>query len=185
MGGHRGGDRGWLGPPDAVQLASHRSGDCSGVCADQAASMMPPALLRLLPHIGLALALLAVIWGIDHRGYKRAMGDRDARDARLLGQLHAELRDSEHRLAASMANIERDYETTRQSLSRAGAALNPIIIKEATHDPRLSDPALGLSPGLLTAVNSARAAGACTATAAGRIDCALSAPAAGGQPGNR
>jgi hypothetical protein len=138
--------------------------------------MMPPALLRLLPHIGLAFVLVAAIWWIDHRGYGRAIADRDARDARLLGRLHAELRDSEHRLAASMAGIEGDYEAARQSLSRAGAALQPIIVKEAARDPRLSDPALGLTPGLLAAVNRARKTGTCAATAAGRIDCAMPVP---------
>jgi hypothetical protein len=137
--------------------------------------MIPPALLRLLPHIGIALALAGAIWWIDHRGYGRAMADRDARDARLLGRLHAELRDSEQQLAAAMAGIEGDYEARREALSRAGATLQPIIIKEAARDPRLSDPALGLSPGLLDTVNRAREAGACAAAPAGRIDCTMPA----------
>lgn len=147
--------------------------------------MMPPGLLRLLPHIGIALALAAALWWIDHRGYSRAMADRDARDARLLGQLHAALRDSEQRLAASMAGIEGDYEAARLSVSRTGAALQPIIIEEAAHDPRLSDPALGLSPGLLDAVNRARGAGACAAAPAGRIDCTMHAASAVAGPGDR
>jgi hypothetical protein len=147
--------------------------------------MIPPALLRLLPHVGIALALASAIWWIDHRGYSRAMADRDARDARLLGRLHTELRDSEQRLAASMAGIEGDYEASREALSRAGATLQPIIIKEAARDPRLSDPALGLSPGLLDTVNRARKAGACAAAPAGRIDCTMPATSAVAGPGDR
>lgn len=146
---------------------------------------MPPALLRMLPYAAAVLALAAAILWTDHRGYHRAIADRDARDAKLLGQVRAELRGSEQRLATSIAGIEGDYETARQSLSRAGATLPPIILKEAAHDPRLSDPALGLSPGLLDAINRARATGACAAGAAGRIDCTLPAAGTTAQPGDR
>jgi hypothetical protein len=147
--------------------------------------MMPPALLRLLPHISIALALAAVVWWTDHRGYSRAMADRDARDAQLFSRLHAELRDSEHRLAAAMAGIEGDYEAARASVFRTGSALQPIIIKEAAHDPRLSDPGLGLTPGLLDAVNRARSAGACAAAPAGRIECTMPATPAVAGPDDR
>lgn len=147
--------------------------------------MMQPALLRMLPYIGAVLALAGAILWIDHYGYRRAMAERDVRDAKLLGQLRSELRGSEQRLATSIAGIEGDYEAVRQSLSRTGATLPPIILKETARDPRLSDPALGLSPGLLDAINRARAAGACTAAAAGRIDCTLSAAGAAAQPGDR
>jgi len=147
--------------------------------------MMPPALLRMLPYVGAALALAAAILWIDHRGYRRAIADRDARDTKLLGQLRFELRGSEQRLAESIIGIEGHYDAVRQSLSRTGATLTPIILKEVAHDPRLSDPALDLSPGLLDAINRARTAGACTAAAAGRIDCALPATGTAAQPGNR
>lgn len=146
---------------------------------------MPTALLRLLPHAGFALALIAALWWIDHRAYARAMADRDARDARMLREIQTALRVSEQRLATSIAGIEGDYEARRSALSHAATALQQTILKEAAHDPRLSDPALGLSPRLLDTVNRARAAGACTAAAAGRIGCALPAPAASAQPGNR
>ncbi|MBO9581053.1 MAG: hypothetical protein J7498_09200 [Sphingobium sp.] len=147
--------------------------------------MMPTALRRMLPYFGAVLALAATILWIDRFGYRRAMAERDARDAKLLGQIRIELRGSEQRLAISIASIEGDYEAVRRSLLRTGAALPPIILKEAAHDPRLSDPALGLSPGLLDAVNRARAAGACAAAAAGRIDCALPVPGTVAEPGAR
>lgn len=146
---------------------------------------MPPALLRMLPHVGAVLALAAAILWVDHRGYRRAMDERDARDAKLLGQIRSELRGSEQRLATSIAGIEGDYEAIRRSLSRTGATLPPIILKEAARDPRLSDPALGLSPGLLDAINRARAAGTCAAAAPGRIDCTVPAAGAAEESGDR
>ena len=146
---------------------------------------MPTALLRLLPHAGLALALIGAIWWIDHRAYARAMGDRDAHDARMLSEIHTALRISEQRLGTSIANIAGDYEARRVALSRAAATLQPTLIKEAAHDTRLFDPASGLSPGLLDAINRARATGSCTAATAGRIDCALPATAAGAPSGDR
>lgn len=146
---------------------------------------MPTALLRLLPHASLALALASALWWIDHRAYARAMADHNARDARILAEIHTALRLSEQRLGASIAGIGSDYEAQRMSLSQAAANLQPIILKEAAHDPRLSDPASGLPAGLLDAINRARAAGACAATASGRVDCALPSPAAGAQSGDR
>lgn len=151
--------------------------------------MIPAWLLRFLPQIGLALAVAsafgAALWWIDHRGYARAIADRDTRDARMLASMQAALRASEQRLAGAMAALGADYEAQRGALARAGAALQPIIIKEAVRDPRLADPALGLSPGLLDAINAARATGACATAASGRIDCTLPAAPAGAGPVNR
>ncbi len=146
---------------------------------------MPIALLRFLPHLGIALAIVGAVWWIDHQGYGRAMADRDARDARMLDMLRIALRDSEQRLARSIGQIEGDYQLRHDAILRAGTALQPIIVKETAHDPRLSDPALGLTPGLLDAVNRARATGPCAATVAGRIDCALPAASTGPGPDDR
>jgi hypothetical protein len=147
--------------------------------------MMPTWLLRLLPHIGIALAIVGAVWWIDHKGYQRAMADRDASNAKLLDQMRTELRKSEQGLASSIAGIASDYEAQRGALARAGATLQPIILKEAANDPRLSDPAAGLTAGVLDAVNRARAAGPCAARATGRIECAMSAPGAGQERVNR
>ena len=142
-------------------------------------------LMRTLPQIGLALACLGAVWWIDHAGYRRAMADRDARDARLLDAMRTELRASEQRLDAAIDAVAGDYQGQREAIARTGATLQPIILKEAARDPRLSDPALGLAPRMLDAVNRARAAGACAPAAAGRIACAMSAAAAGDEPGHR
>ncbi len=147
--------------------------------------MMPAWLLRVLPQTGMALALLGGVLWLRHDSYQAAMRDRDARDAKLLDAMRGDLRRSEQRLAIAIDGIGGDYQRQREALTRAGAALQPIILKEAARDPRLANPALGLTPGLLDAVNRARAAGACAPAAAGRIACAMPAAAAGDEPGDR
>lgn len=137
--------------------------------------MMPVWLLRFLPHIGIALALGLAVWWINDAGYDRAMADRDARDAKMLLQFRTELRESEQRLATSIAEIGADYAAGKAARDMAFANLQTQIAKEIAREKRLSDPAAGLTPGLLDAVNRARATGACAAAASGRIECALPA----------
>jgi hypothetical protein len=136
---------------------------------------MPAWLARLLPHGLLALALLGAFWWVDRAGYRRAQNERDAHDAALLSAMESHLRASEQRLVTAFDRIGANYRDQQAALARTGAALQPIILGETAHAPRLADPALGLTAGLLDAVNHARAAGACTAAASGRIACALPA----------
>jgi hypothetical protein len=91
--------------------------------------------------------------------------------------VQAALRESETRLADRMAAINADYDRQRSALAGQRAALQTRIAKEIEHETRLADPALGLTPGLLDTINHARAAGACAATAAGRLVCTLPAAA--------
>lgn len=139
---------------------------------------MPAWFLRFLPHGLVVLAIVGAVWWINDAGYDRAMAERDARDAKMLDQMRAELRESEQRLAQSINDLAGDYERQRDGLARAGAAIQPIIIGETNRAPRLADPALGLTPGLLDAVNRARATGPCATTPSGRIECALPTAAA-------
>jgi hypothetical protein len=136
---------------------------------------MPLGLLRFLPQIGIALAIIGSVWWIDHRGYARAVADRDARDAALLDRMRSDLRQSEQRIALRIDEIADDYEARRAALARTGALLRPIVIGETEYAPRLADPSAGLTPGLLDAVNRARATGPCAAAATGLIACALPA----------
>jgi len=134
-----------------------------------------PVLLKLLPGALAVLAVVAAVWRIDDGGYKRAMADRDAADAKLQLKIDADLRASESRLAVSIAGIAGSYQGQHDALAAAGARLQPIILQESKNAPRLSDPAAGLTPGLLAAVNGARALGPCATTAAGGVECALPA----------
>jgi hypothetical protein len=146
---------------------------------------MPGWLLRFLPPIGIALAVVGAVWWIDRQGYERALADREARDVKLLDQMRRDLRQSEQRIAMSIDAIGDHYETQRSALARAGATLQPIIAGETDYAPRLADPAAGLTSGLLDAVNRARAAGPCAATASGSIACALPAAPARQGDGHR
>ncbi|GEM_PF-1519391 len=147
--------------------------------------MMPAWLARLLPHAGLVLALAAALWWSDRQGHERAMAQRDARDAIMLDRMRAALRQSEQRLAVSIEDAAATYRGQRAAIARAETVLHALIREETARDPRLSDPAAGLTPGLLDAVNRARAAGACAPAAAGRIDCALPASAASAESHGR
>ncbi len=135
--------------------------------------------LRALPYGAMAAALLGAVWWIDRAGYQRASAERDRREAAMIAALRTELRGSEARLAHAIDGMAADYERQRAGIARAARQLQPIFIEETARDPRLSDPALGLTPGLLDAVNRARAAGACAAAPAGGIACALPAAGAG------
>lgn len=138
-----------------------------------------PALLRLLPGALAVIAIAAVVWRIDHAGYVRAMADRDARDARMLVQLRSDLRQSEQRLANAIDGIADGYETGRAERDRAFASLRSGLARDIVHEPRLSDPAAGLTRGMLDTINRARAAGGCATAAAGRIVCTMPAADAG------
>ena len=147
--------------------------------------MIPAWASRLLPQIGICLFVIATLWWIDRQGYRRAMADRDARDARMLEQLRVQLRATEQRLAIEIDALGNSYEAQRLAIAKTRSALRPIIVQEATHAPHLSDPAAGVTPGLLDAINRARAAGACAATTAGGIECAVPAPSADKGNGDR
>ncbi len=142
---------------------------------------MPAALLRFLPHIGIALALGLAVWWIDHAGYGRAMADRDRRDAAMLTQVRAELRQSERRLMDKMAANDALFTHLIEGIDQIDRSTQSTIAREIARDPRLSDPRLGLSDGMLDAVNRARASGACAPGAAGRIVCTVPAAAEPGR----
>jgi len=139
---------------------------------------MPAWLIRFAPHGLAALAVIGALWWIDHRGYRRAMAERDMRDARLLATIRTDLRRSEQALAAAIADAAAGYERRRAALDAQRATLQPILMREIASESRLADPALGLTPGLLDAVNRARAAGACAAPAPGGAPCPVPAAAA-------
>lgn len=134
---------------------------------------MPGWLLRIMPQIGVALAIIGAVAWIDHRGYRRAILDRDAREAIMLAKLDEALRRSEHRLAGQVAAIDADYARHRASVAATRTIIQPIITREIARETRLADPASGLTPSLLDTVNRARATGACATGAAGSIICAL------------
>jgi hypothetical protein len=142
-------------------------------------SVIKPLLLKMLPGALAVVAIIGAVWWINHEGYQRAMTDRDAADAKMLVKIRDDLRVHEARLAVSIASVAGQYQGQHDALAAAGVRLRPIILQESKNAPRLSDPAAGLTPGLLAAVNQARSLGPCAAAPSGRIECALPAAASG------
>lgn len=123
---------------------------------------MPVWLIRYLPHIGIALALLAAILFIDHRGYKRAQADEAAREARITAVITKAVEDIDAKTAGRIAAIDKTQRTIVQ----------PILTREILSDPRFSDPAAGISPDMLRAINRARAASAAAGANQGTLSAA-------------
>lgn len=122
---------------------------------------------KVLPYIGVVLLLGGAVWYLDNRGYERAEKEALARDnerklqnatfAILLGQQTREqegtmqeiVNASDTRLGDVLNNLTVQHNTTNQT-----------IIKEIASDPRFTDPAAGISDGMLRAINTARGASA-------------------------
>ena len=136
------------------------------------------ALLRLIaPHIAVVAAIAAIIWWIDDNAADRTREQLAAASAASEIRLRADLRQSEQRLAETLHGIDRSVTDQLAAIDLVGTVIQPTVTREIIRDPRLSDPDAGLTAGLLAAVNRARAAGACSATADGGIECALPAAA--------
>lgn len=134
---------------------------------------MPTWLLRILPYVGFALALGLAVWYIDHRGYERAQAEAErdkleesltrAEAEQLLAQqirvweekLDEKLAESDARLAQRIGQIE----TVNRTI------IQPTLEREIRSETRFSDPALGITDGMLRVLNQARAlsGGSCPA----------------------
>lgn len=123
--------------------------------------------LKVLPYIGVVLLLGTAVWYLDHRGYERATAEATARDN--------ERKLQNATFAILLAQQTRDQEGTMQNIintsdAKLGDVLNNLtvehnttnqtIIKEIASDPRFTDPAAGISDGMLRAINTARGASA-------------------------
>lgn len=138
--------------------------------------------LRLLPHILGVSAILGALWWLDHRGYVR--GQDDAARERLITaiMLTRSARQTEQLLGEQINAFGARYEEGRSVIQTTRTIIQPTVTKEIIREPRLSDPAAGLTDGLLHEVNRARSAvGPCSPTAAGGIVCPL--PGAGAAEG--
>lgn len=133
---------------------------------------------RIAGALSLVGAMIGFTAWIDHTAAARTRDQIEAARARLQVQIRDEVRRSEQQLAGAISELASDYERGRTVIERTRTIIQPTVTREITLEPRLSDPASGLTPGLLAAVNRARATGACTAAAPGRIVCPLPEPAA-------
>jgi len=119
---------------------------------------------KIAPYLGGALALLAAVWYLDHRGYSRAMEEAKARETerklqaaefdRILGEkvqvlqgsMQESINDSDMRLLSQMGEME----TVNRTI------IKPTLIKEIQSETRFSDPDAGITDGMLRELNRAR-----------------------------
>ena len=149
---------------------------------------MPLWLLKLLPYGAAALALLAVVWYIDRQGYKRAEDEAAlersiARTAKLEADQRqiAITQDFEGKLRSMAAAFDRRLGQQLAELDvQNRTIIQPTLTREIRNDPRQSDPADGITDGMLRSINQARSlswpSGSCITNPDGSATCSLPAP---------
>ena len=105
-------------------------------------------LIRFLPHIAIALAVIGAVWFLDRQGYQRATRDRAASDAALVAKITAKMGEIDARNAERLANID----TTERTI------VQPIITRELTREARYSDARCAVTSGVRSALDAAVAA---------------------------
>ncbi|AYJ85787.1 hypothetical protein D3Y57_07110 [Sphingomonas paeninsulae] len=119
--------------------------------------VLPAWVLKLLPYVLALSAVLGAMWYLDHAGYQRAKADQALDHAITAAIVMRVTHDSEQRMSQQLAGIAGDLSSKVASIDEADRTIiQPTIIKEIRNDPRLSDPALGISDGLRDALNCAR-----------------------------
>jgi hypothetical protein len=138
--------------------------------------------LKALPYVLAIAALFGAVKYLEHVGAKRAEQQHKLEqleaDKRMLIEVQAIGAAIGHGVAlADQKNAERlaSIETTNRTI------IQPTLTKEIASDPRLSNPDLGITDGLRSAIDAARDL-SCRPGAAGSVVCPLPAPQpAGGQ----
>lgn len=124
----------------------------------------PVWLVRLFPYLAGAAALALAVWYIDHRGYKRAEADALARQleqdnlrAELALELAELVRQSEVRMQDLLTDSDRQLVQRIAELDSVNKTIiQPTLVKEIQNDPRLSDPASGITDSMRQSINHAR-----------------------------
>lgn len=132
-------------------------------------------LARFAPHLAVIAAIAGIIWWIDDRAADRTRGEIAAANAATAIRMQSELRQSEQRIANAVHTITGNVASQIARIDTSRTIIQPTITREIALDPRYTDPAAGLSDGLLKAINDARSSFSCTATAHGGIECTLPA----------
>ncbi|MCW2361604.1 MULTISPECIES: hypothetical protein [Sphingobium] len=139
-------------------------------------------LIRALPHVLGVSAILGALWWLDNRGYVRGQADAERERMITAVMLTRSARETEQAIGEQINAASARYEQGRSALQATRTIIQPTVTKEIIREPRLSDPAAGLTDGLYREVNRARGAvGACASTPAGGIVCPL--PGAGAADG--
>jgi len=121
--------------------------------------MIVAFLTRYWPQLGILAALVLGLWYVDHRGYQRAKGHYEAAEAKAQARAEALARRLEQVMTAKLAELDtRTAERLSQIDVEERTIVQPVITREIRNDPRLSNPAAGISNGVRDALNSARGA---------------------------
>lgn len=136
-------------------------------------------------QILLLIAVLGGLWYVDHRGYQRADNEHKLKDAQtatlqaqintavsdLRGKFQQDLQQIVQRHDAELFRKLNDLDITEKTI------VQPTLVKEIASAPHLTDPAYGITDGMLRVLNQARASswpsGACTSGADGSTTCRL------------
>lgn len=135
-----------------------------------------PLVKALLPWAGGLIAVLAVLAGvalIDHRGYQRAVQDRDVADLKMRIAIQHDLDRFEKRAIDREAKRDRALNEKLAQNATAADASKTIIQRELTHEIRFTDPGAGIPERVRAEIDRALARVACTRSADGGIKCAM------------
>ena len=119
---------------------------------------------KIAPYIGAILLVGGAVWYIDHRGFERAEAEAIARDnERKLMEAELErvleLKVGELETAMQTAINESDARVVN-SIDRLNVVnrtiIQPTLVKEIQSETRFSDPAAGITDGMLRELNRAR-----------------------------
>lgn len=125
---------------------------------------MPIWLIRLLPYGAAALALIAAVWYIDHRGFKRAEHQAEEREKDRQLQLAATailinkaLDNTQGQMQEIVNSSDRSLADTLRGIDMVNRTIiQPTLVKEIASDPRFTDPAVGITRGMFDSINAAR-----------------------------
>lgn len=137
---------------------------------------MPAMLSRFLPHIIGALAVIGAIWFIYDKGRNEEALANEARATKAERGWNERIDRLETSMTASIAKIDGQVAERISSIDTVErTVIKPTLEREIVRETRFSDSSLGLSVGLLNAINAARAETACSTRADGAVECILSA----------
>lgn len=124
-------------------------------------SILTGFLARYWMQIGILAALAFGVWYIDHRGYERAEAYYKKEEAAAQARAVALARQLEQAMTTKLNELDtRTAERLSAIDIEERTVVMPTITREIRNDPRLSDPARGVSDGVRNALNSARSASA-------------------------
>ena len=137
---------------------------------------------KVAPYVAILLALGAAVAFIDHRGYKRAeeqakldnaLADKTRLEFKL--RLNEEVTKLNTKLNTLRDDLDFDLQRGIQDIRTHQTNAKSALIKEIQSNVRFSDPAAGISDGMLASINRARAAtnDACSTLPDGGISCVL------------